>query len=150
MLDGGEPEVVSVPPVHETELSEAARNAGCELRRARPGDQLIPPVTGSLGAAPVRPGIYEEPQDGEALFGALSEGIVVIQFSGLDDDGLELLRELQEALPDGTIVAPNEAETPFAVTIASYRRLLGCRELNKASADAIQLFRGRFVGSGPG
>jgi hypothetical protein len=38
---------------------------------------------------------------------------------------------------------------PFAVAVTAYRRLLGCRDLNQSSVDAIQLFRGRFVGSGP-
>jgi hypothetical protein len=33
--------------------------------------------------------------------------------------------------------------------VTAYRRLLGCRELSQPSIDAIQLFRGRFVGSGP-
>ena len=149
VLDGEEPEEVLVPPVHATQLREAAHEAGCELRHARPGERLNPPVTGGIGAMPARPGSYDESPGTPALVAALREGVVVIQFRDLDGSGIDLLRTVQEAIPQGTIVAPNETRMPFAVAVTSYRRLLGCRELSDTSVDAIQLFRGRFVGSGP-
>ena len=40
VLDSGEPDEVSLPPVQETELAQAARQAHCELRRARDGEAL--------------------------------------------------------------------------------------------------------------
>lgn len=150
VLDTGEPEEVSLPPVHETQLTLAARRAGCELRRARPGEHLNPPVLGGAGALPARPGFYEEPPSVSALLAALREGMVVIQFRELDDSDVDLLRSFQDSVPDGTIVAPNATGMPFAVAVTAYRRLLGCHELSDSSVDAIQLFRGRFVGSGPG
>lgn len=149
VLDDGEPEAVSVPPVHETELADAARHAGCVLERADSGERLNPPVVGGHGAAPARPGFYDEAPAPAALVAALRDGVVVVQFRDLDDSGVDLLRTLQAAVPEGTIVAPNDSDMPFVVAVTAYRRLLGCRELSQSSVDAIQLFRGRFVGSGP-
>jgi hypothetical protein len=148
-LDTDEPAEVSLPPVLETELTHAARDAGCELRRARAGERLNPPVLGGVGAMPARPGIYEESPGASALLAALREGVVVIQFRDLDGTGVDLLHDVQEAVPEGTIVAPNDTGMPYLVAATSYRRLLGCRELDQSAIDAIQLFRGRFVGSGP-
>jgi hypothetical protein len=87
--------------------------------------------------------------DPASLLAAMREGVVVIQFRGLASSDVSLLRSLQEAIPSGTIVAPNDTGMPFAVAVTAYRRLLGCRALNESSVDAIRLFRGRFVGSGP-
>ena len=148
-LDTNEPAEVSLPPVLETELSHAARDAGCELHRARPGERLNPPVLGGVGAMPARPGFYEESPAASSLLAALRDGVIVIQFRNLDGAGVELLHDVQQAVPEGTIVAPNDTGMPFVVAVTSYRRLLGCRELDKSAIDAIQLFRGRFVGSGP-
>lgn len=149
VLDGGEPDEVSLPPVHETELDTAAARAGCELERADAGERLNPPVLGGAGAAPAAPGFYEEPLHGQSLLAAMREGVIVIQFRALRPSDLDLLREVQEAVPGGTIVARNDTAMPFTVAVTAYRRLLGCRTLNQPSVDAIQLFRGRFVGSGP-
>lgn len=149
VIDDGKPDEISLPPVHETELDKAARQARCELRRARESERLNPPVTGGIGAIPARPGVYETSPGASALAASLRNGVVVIQFRGLDSDDVELLRTVQEAVPDGTIVAPNDTGMPFAVAVSSYGRLLGCPQLSKESIDAIQLFRGRFVGSGP-
>lgn len=149
VLDSGEPEEVSLPPVHETELAEAAREAGCRLWLARAGERLNPPVVGGIDARPARPGFYEDSPGVSALTAALRDGVVVIQFRDLDAGSVELLEHVQEAVPDGTIVAPNDTDMPFAVAVTSYRRLLGCPTLSESSVEAIQLFRGRFVGSGP-
>lgn len=148
VLDSGGPEEVSLPPVQETELDRAAARAGCQLRRAE-GEQLNPPVEGGVGASPAQPGFYEESPDVESLVAAMRDGVIVIHFRDLASSEVELLRSLQEAVPDGTIVVRNDTAMPFVVAVTAYRRLLGCRTLDEVSLDAIQLFRGRFVGSGP-
>ena len=66
----------------------------------------------------------------------------------VDDVRLGELRGIQAAFPAGTIVTPNETAMPYEVA-AAYGRLLGCRRLSDAALDAVQLFRGRFVGVGP-
>jgi hypothetical protein len=149
VLDSGEPEEISLPPVHETELDEAAARAGCRLQRAGDGERLNPPVVGGAAAAPARPGFYNEPLDAESLLAAMREGVIVIRFRDVASSDLDLLRDFQHAVPAGTIVAPDNGGMPFAVAVTAYRRLLGCRDLSQSSVDAIQLFRGRFVGSGP-
>lgn len=149
VLDGDDPEPVALPPVREPDLEQAARRAGCELRRARAGERFNPAVTGGAAAAPAPPGFYEEALAEPSLLAALRDGIVVIQHRDLDQPDVEILRAFQEAVPEGTIVVPNETGMPFVVAVTAYRRLLGCRQINASSLDAIQLFRGRFVGRGP-
>lgn len=149
-LGGGEPETVAVPPVEEIELDRAAFAAGCELRRARPREQLNPPVSGPASGASASGGFYDRALNQDALVSALRKGVIVIQFrADLEEERLEELRDLQEALPTGTIVAPNETGMPYEVAVTAYRRLLGCGHLTDATLDAVQLFRGRYVGSGP-
>jgi hypothetical protein len=149
-LDGGEPKTVAVPPIEETELGRAAYTAGCELRRAKPAEHLNPPVVGPASGDAARGGFYDRAPDEHALVSALRKGVIVIQFrADLDGDRVDELRDLQEALPTGTIVAPNETGMPYEVAVTAYRRLLGCEHLTDASLDAVQLFRGRYVGSGP-
>ena len=54
-----------------------------------------------------------------------------------------------EQIPAGTILAPNGTRMPYALAVTAYRRLLGCPRVTPATLDAVQLFRGRFVGGGP-
>jgi hypothetical protein len=149
-LDGSEPEAVSLPPVEETELGDAARAAGCELRRQRRGAQLNPPVTGAAGFPPARAGVYEHSPDIGSLVAALRQGVIVIQVrTGLDESRLDELRTIQASAPNGTIVTPNETGMRFELAVTAYGHLLGCAEVTDASIEALLLFRGRYVGSGP-
>jgi hypothetical protein len=149
VIHDGPTDDVSLPPVRETELDQAAREAGCTLHRARSGERLNPAIAGGIGAIPARPGVYEKSPGASALVAALRNGVIVIQFRGLDSEEIDLLHTIQEAVPAGTIVAPNDTGMPFAVAVTSYRRILGCPRMSTQSMDAIRLFRGRFVGTGP-
>jgi len=150
LIDGPDREKVEVPPVREIELGRAARLAGCELRRAPRGEALDPPVDGYGRDRAARAGYYENAPETGSLNAALRDGIVVIQFrDGLDDQSVDELRTIQEAVPAGTILTPNATGMPYEVVVTAYRRLLGCRELTDVAVDAIQLFRGRWIGSGP-
>ncbi len=143
-------DTVSLPPVRETELSHAAGQSRCELRLAKAGERLNPPVDGPAGGRPASPGFYEKPIAAAELSAAVRHGIVVIQFrEGLDGERLEALKTLQAAIPAGTIVAPNGSGMRFELAVTAYRRLLGCPRFNDQALDAVQLFRGRFLGSGP-
>jgi hypothetical protein len=149
VLDDGEPDEVSLPPIRETQLADAARRAGCELRRVNGEDVSDPTVDGSPAATAARPGFYEDAPDPATLIAALRRGVVVIHFRNeLDPTWVDQLRRIQEAAPNGTIVAPNSTMR-FEVAATAYRRLLGCPHVTDASFEATMLFRGRFLGSGP-
>jgi Protein of unknown function (DUF3105) len=146
--DGGE--TVSVPPVRETVLTDAASQSRCQLRTAGAGELVNPPVDGPAGGRAAQPGFYEKPVATAELTAAVRRGIIVIQFRrDLDGDGVAALKMLQAAVPEGTIVAPNGTGMRFELAVTAYRRLLGCPRFTTAALDAIQLFRGRFIGSGP-
>ncbi|HET8759192.1 MAG TPA: DUF3105 domain-containing protein [Solirubrobacteraceae bacterium] len=149
-LDGSEPEEVNVPPVRETKLDSAARAAECRLERARPGQRLNPPVDGVAATAPAAPGTYETPVTSAALVAAMRRGVIVIHVrADASEETLDMLEDLREAVPEGTIVAKNETAMPFALAVTAYRNLLGCPRVDARTFDAVSLFRGRFVGTGP-
>jgi hypothetical protein len=141
---------VAVPPIRDTQLMDAARRSHCVLERAGPEQALNPPVDGPARRRPARAGVYQRPLSQVALTSALRHGVVAIQVrDGLDGDTRDTLESIQSALPGGTILAPNGTRMPFAVAVTAYRRLLGCPRITSATLDAVQLFRGRFVGAGP-
>jgi hypothetical protein len=124
--------------------------AGCELRRVPPGERVNPPVNFPAGADPARAGHYDEAPATAALTAALRAGLVVIQFrAGLDEQSVEELKTIQKAVPAGTILTPNATDMPYDVAATAYGRLLGCDEFTDRVVEAIQLFRGRWIGSGP-
>jgi hypothetical protein len=144
----GDGDEVALPPVRETELSRAAARAGCVLWTGPRTATTVPAADGPASrAAP--PGVYDAPPPRAALVGALRRGRVVISHPpSVSDEQRERLRALQAAVPEGTLVVP-EARMRFAVAIAGWRRVLACRRLEDGTLDALRLFRGRFVGSGP-
>lgn len=138
----------ALPPLRETQLVKAVQAGGCELRRTG-GAELARPADGRA-AAPADPRVYEDAPPREQLTAALRRGVIVISYrDGLNPDRLEQLRALQSVVPGGTIVAPGASGMRYAVAAAAYRRLLGCQRFDDAVIDAIRLFRGRYVGTGP-
>jgi len=141
-------ETVELPPVRQIELVDAARAAGCRLERAR-DRPLNPPVQGAA-ASPAEPGVYDAQPDVEMLVATLRRGRVVIQYRpGLARSRVRELERLQAAVPEGTLVVPNATRMPYEVAITAWRRLLGCPRFTDEAIDALRLFRGRFLGSGP-
>jgi hypothetical protein len=150
IFGGDDADTVDVPPVRETELGDAVGRSRCILRTAPAGERLNPAVDGPAGGRPARAGFYDKPVPVGELTAAVRHGIVVIQFRpGLAGDVVDALKQVQEAMPSGTIVAPNATGMHFEIAVVAYRRLLGCPRFTAQALDAVQLFRGRFLGSGP-
>lgn len=147
-LPSGDEGADALPPVRQTELRVAAEKAGCELRaggRQRPGD---PPLAGGP-APPAAPRVYDSAPPATSLVGAIRRGIVVISYRPeLAQEQRALLRAVHMAVPRGTIVVPN-ARMSFVIAVTAWRRLLGCRRTGRDTLDALRLFQGRFVGTGP-
>jgi hypothetical protein len=38
----------------------------------------------------------------------------------------------------------------YEIAATAYRHLLGCEQLTDAALEALRLFRGRYLGTGPG
>ena len=147
MLLNGD-DTVHLPPVRQVDLVQAARVAGCRLERAG-RTPLNPPVAGAVDVAPAAPGIYERPPDSERVVGALRRGYIAIHYRpGLDDDLVDALGEIQRTVPEGTLLVPNDTMS-YEVAATAWRRLLGCPRFSRQAVDALRLFRGRFLGSGP-
>lgn len=150
VLDSGDGETVALPPVRGTDLASAAHKADCEFRRTAANEPSNPPVTGPAGPLPASPGFEEESPDAPSLIAALRRGILVIHFRpGLDEERVSELRTMQQAVPDGTLVTPNATRMPYEVAATAHRRLLGCETFTDDTLDALRLFHGRFLGSGP-
>lgn len=149
LLRGGDDgQDVSVPPLEQTELAAAARAGGCEIRQDDGSGRLRPPVDGAFATA-ARPGIYDRTPSVRSLIGALRRGIIVIHYrSAVGEERVRELQELQRAVPAGTIVTRNE-DMGYLIAVATWRRLLGCSTVRDGTSDAVQLFRGRYLGSGP-
>jgi hypothetical protein len=145
---GNEEHEVSLPPVRQTELRVAAASAGCLLRVGPSRGRDEPPVDGEP-ARPAAARYYDSAPPAAELVGAMRRGVVVISYRpDVAEKHRDRLRTLQRAVPEGTIVAPN-AGMRFAIAVTAWRRLLGCPRVGAGTLDALRLFRGRFVGSGP-
>jgi Protein of unknown function (DUF3105) len=148
IVDGhGDRQTISLPAVEATRLVDAARRGGCELRH---GADLNPPASGSHGAPPARPGVCEDAPPARALVSALRRGVVVVHYRpGLTGDRVDGLEELQAAAPNGTIVAPNATGMRYEVAATASGHLLGCKTMTESAVEALLLFRGRYLGTGP-
>ena len=127
------------PGIQEPVLFKTMRLAHCGLRAMhRPAGSRV---------ARVSPTIYRSPlRDGERV-AALSRRIVVIEYrSDLDRQRVAELGAIQRAAPAGTILAPATSGVTYAVRASAGGLQLRCARASDTALDAIQLFRGRFVG----
>ena len=138
-------EQVRLPPVQQIDLMQAALSAGCELGIG--GHAL--PTRGPAGRA-AEPRFYDDPVSAGGLVGATRVCIVVFHFKPtLSREMREELGRLQAAVPRGTIVVPNPAMR-YALAATAWQRSLGCPRPGRDAIDALRLFRGRYLGGGPG
>jgi hypothetical protein len=106
-------------------------------------------ATPSAGAT-VAPGIYHRPLSAAARQRVVRAGIVVVEYRWeVDAPTLARLVSLQRTAPRGTVLAPSATLRNDALTVTSFGRQLRCPAITAKSFDALQLFRGRYLGSGP-
>lgn len=149
-IGGGGRERVELPPVQATQLSSAARTAGCDLRRDTGRGHLNPPAAGPHRAVAAAPGVYDAAPPVDRVIAAARRGIITIQYrEGVTRSERDQLEALQRTVPSGTIIAPNATGMPYRVAAVGWRNMLGCRRLSPPTIDALRLFRGRFIGRGP-
>ena len=141
-------EEVALPPIEATDLAVAASEAGC-LLRSGPVRESGLEVDGPSGR-PAHPAVYDAPgPSARAIVAALRRGTIVIDYRpDLREEIVDDLTALQRAVPRATIVAPN-ARMRYSVAARTWRRLLACPRLGAQVTDAVRLFRGRYIGSGP-
>jgi uncharacterized protein DUF3105 len=139
----------TLPPLRQTQLAVAAHDAGCTLRLSDGRHRVSALADGSRGA-PARAAFYGAVVPVARLAAAVRRGVVVIAYrAGIDRKRVGQLRALQSVAPRGTIVTPAGGRPSGEIVIAAYHRLLACPRFTDVALDALRLFRGRYIGTGP-
>ena len=127
------------PAVRALALGDAMRHGDCRLRASRP------PAGAPRGR--VRGGVFEAPLGSRTQVRARAGGMIVIEYrEDLAEARVDDLEAVQRAAPTATIVAPARGDGGPALRASAYRRVLTCGRADGTAIDAVQLFRGRFVG----
>lgn len=145
------------PPAKVTDLKEAARKAGCELRlelsdegashlpatATEPPYGTNPPTSGNHAEPPYQEadGAYSEPVKPLYYLHSIEHGRMAIMYGpDLADSDQEALKGLYETMYGGTLLFPNE-KMPYEVAAVTWTNLIGCDEYKGAiTLDAIRAF----------
>jgi uncharacterized protein DUF3105 len=164
-----EREGVAPAAVKVTNLKDAAKKAGCDLRlrlkdeghnhlpptAATPDYKTNPPTSGNHAEAPYQEadGAYSEMPGEIFIVHSLEHGRMEIQYSPSlpEEDQLDL-KGLYDTMYGGTLLFPNE-NMDYEVAATTWTNLLGCDEYKGAiTLDAIRDFGqatwGRYGGEG--
>jgi hypothetical protein len=164
--DGGE-----VPRQQMTELEEAARAAGCELKseRAKGREHTAslservqystnPPTSGNHFVEPAGDAAYGEPPQDEELVHTLEHSRVIVWFKpGLPEDARANLKALYDSDTYQMLIVPRP-KMPYHVAASAWSRepepegtgrLLGCKRYNEQVFDALRTFRDEHRSNGP-
>jgi hypothetical protein len=152
------------PSQTETDLFAAARAAGCVLRNpviegrehVEPGTEVeyktTPPTSGNHDPAPAGDGVYSKPPTtatAKNFVHTLEHGRVEIQYDPtLDKRRIDQLGGLFNDDPYHMVLMPNRRMS-YAVAVTAWGHLLGCKEVNDRTFDAIRGFRDRYRDQGP-
>jgi Protein of unknown function (DUF3105) len=170
--DGGE-----VPDQQVTDLNEAARAAGCELKSRRVkrselgetgnfhfddiagklSDPFNPPTSGAHYVEPAEDGAYGEAPPVSTLVHTLEHGRVIIWFKpSLPKDARADLKALFDDDSFQMVITPRP-KMPYAVAATAWNgepqplgtgRLLGCKKYGDKVFDALRTFRDEHRGNG--
>ena len=174
---GGEdllPTGYDVPEQQITDLDDAAKAAGCELKSFKtteesrlhsedPAEKLTyaskPPTSGKHFATPAEDGEYERAPPVGELVHSLEHGRVIIWFKRtLPRDQRGLLKALYDDDQYQMLITPDPTGMTYAVAATAWNadpqpngtgRLLGCPRFTPEVADAIRAFREEHRSNGP-
>ena len=165
--DGG-----NVPAQQITDLTPAAKAAGCELKSAKgkPAEHTAslgegieydtdPPSVGKHFQAPAEDGAYgDEAPDPKEVVHSHEHGRVVFWFKpSLPEEARANLKALFDQDSYQLILTPNTT-MPYEVAATAWNRdprpngtgrLMGCRRYGEKVLDALQTFRDEHRGQGP-
>jgi hypothetical protein len=155
---------VSPPPQEATDLFTVARAAGCVLRNPViegrthvPPEQDVeykttPPTSGNHDPTPAGDGVYNRPPTTRTIKNfvhTLEHGRIEIQYDpGLERRRIDQLGGLYNDDPYHMVLFPNR-RMDYAVAVTAWGHLLGCKEVNDETFDAIRAFRDRYRDQGP-
>lgn len=152
------------PPQQDTNLFTVAREAGCVLRNPviegrehiAPDKEVEyktnPPTSGNHDPAPAEDGVYSTAPTAKTMkhfVHTLEHGRIEIHYDpALDKRRIDQLGGLFNDDPYHMVLFPNR-RMPYAVAVTAWGHLLGCKEVNDKTFDAIRAFRDRYRDQGP-
>lgn len=165
--DGGE-----VADQKITDLDEAVKAAGCELKSVKSASRehtsdlaekvtydSKPPTSGKHFDVPAEDGEYEEARDPKEYVHALEHGRVIIWFKKtLPKEQRADLKALFDEDSYQMLITPDESGMTYAVAATAWNRdpepngtgrLLGCPTFTPAVYDAIRTFKDEHRSNGP-
>jgi hypothetical protein len=151
---------ISVPARKETDLSVAAKTAGCVLQHppsqgrghttSHVNYKTQPPTSGSHNPVWAHDGAYLKNPGEEHLVHALEHGRVIIWFKpnapAKVRGALKKIFDEDKAL---MLLAPNARPMPYQVAATAWTQLLGCPTYNDKVPDALRAFRDAYRLKGP-
>ncbi len=156
---------VALPAQQVSDLEEAVKAAGCDLRHHKsegrehsddPDDwkyKTKPPTSGKHDPQWAADGIYspeKTPSVGEVVH-ALEHGRINLQYErGTADRVIGQLQTLvEEQNGYHVLLFQNQTQMPYAVAATAWTQSLGCETVNGKTWDALRAFRARYVAQGP-
>lgn len=155
-----------LPEQKQTDVVKAAKAAGCDLQNPTyegaghedktftPADyKTNPPTSGTHNPNWYEDGIYapgDTPRLGE-LVHTLEHGRIDVQYRpGTPKSTVDQL-ETFVGENDGyhTLLFENTTKMPYAVAATAWTHLLGCKQVNDQTWDALRTFRERYIDKGP-
>jgi hypothetical protein len=155
------------PPVRIKNLAQAAKAAGCTLKRepdegAAHVDRPVtaadygtnPPTSGLHAPTWADDGVYDSGTTPELglLVHTLEHGRINVQYRpDTDAKSIAQLKALYQEMDKGhhVLLYANATDMPFAVAATAWDHLLGCPRMNPKVFDAIRAFTATFVDQGP-
>jgi hypothetical protein len=162
----------SVPEQKITDLNEAVKAAGCELKnvpgrsREHTGDlaenieySTNPPSSGKHYEVPAEDQAYGTAPDAKELVHTLEHGRVIVWFKkNLPAEQRDNLKALYDEDEYQMVLTPNETGMKYAVAATAWNaepvpngtgRLLGCPKFNDRVYDALRTFKDEHRSNGP-